>query len=104
MTQYYYEIYFNNVPPSIDGGYCAIKVRRVPRGQAQYRAPDAGQGWNDHVFDCGRSAYSVIRKWAKFLGLRPTVYADGSVSTCTYNLDYRYFETLLWVAHEETVR
>lgn len=102
MNRHYLnEFYFMNVPKHIDGGFCCIRVRRVPQQQAHYVAPEK-HGWNQHDVAVGARAYSAILKWAKFLGAVPTVYASGEISSYTHQLDYSRFDTLLALCLKES--
>lgn len=94
----YKEIYFNNVPQHIDGGYCCIKLRMVAQAHSEIREPTT---WNDYHIYAGRRAYGSILKWAKFLGMQPVVYMDGSVSRHTANLDWAHFEFLYGICQLE---
>lgn len=96
----YYEIYFTGVPKEIDGGYCCIKVRMGRFDQRAYHKPEQNC-WNDHRFYTGQRAYTAIRNWAKFVGLTPVIYADGTVSKYTYNLPWEYSTFLIDIAQKE---
>lgn len=98
----YYEIFFNNVPKDQYDGYCCMRVRMTEYRLREYiPSPYPTLGWNEHTFYVGRRAYRAIAQWADFLGRQPNYYANGEISTYTYNLDYSKFETLMGICMKE---
>jgi len=94
MSNYFKDIFFSDAPFELDGGYCCIRLRRVPKHCQSFSPPDSG-GWNQYYFDLDRTAYNACLKWGAFLAWERSIYGDGTVNNYTYRLPYTKFEIML---------
>jgi hypothetical protein len=86
------DIYFDNAPKDIDGGFHELRITEVRKSDRRIILNDH---WNYYDVRVGRSEYRTLKAYCRFLGWRPSRYADGSVSTYIFRMDYQHWP-LLW--------
>jgi hypothetical protein len=89
-----FDIYFNNAPPDIDGGFHELRIIEVRKNLRKIILPQP-QGWNFYDVHVGRSEYRAITAYCRFLGCQPSQYVNGSVSTYQFRMDYQHWP-IIW--------